>query len=160
TTPNFSLHGIAINNVMAVHEDPARVLEPEEAQALVAAGRAPQEAICAVSGQSAGILGQQTLVEYGGQILSVCHVEQTTRLIKQLAVAEGGGSVAANFAPPPPSPPPGAGSWTQSPKTLLYMRVVFPDDATEPITEDGANTTMNQVNAYFVQASYDTTSII
>src|SRR5262249_22660100 len=92
--------------------------------------------------------------------LSVCHVEHTTRLIKQLALAEGGGSVAANFAPPPPSPPPGAGSWTQSPKTLLYMRVVFPDDATEPITEDGANTTMNQVNAYFVQASYDTTSII
>src|SRR6185369_9759467 len=159
TRGNISLHGIAIDKAMAVHEDAIRVLEPEEARAMLEAGDIPQEAICAVSGQSSKSLAQPTLVDHGGQILSLCRPEHATELNRQLIMAEGGPTVAGN-SPPPPQPPPGGGSWSQSAKTLLYMRVIFPDDATEPITEAGANATMNQVNAYFVEASYDTTSII
>ncbi len=51
-------------------------------------------------------------------------------------------------------------SYTQGTKRLLFIRVAFPDDPSEPITEAGAIHLMNQVNQVYVGYSYNTTSII
>ena len=40
------------------------------------------------------------------------------------------------------------------------MRVAFPDDPAEPISEDGAYSMMDSVNQWYVENSYGTTSII
>jgi hypothetical protein len=77
---------------------------------------------------------------------------------RQWALAEsgaggfGGGGVAGVGGPIDDS-------WTHGPKTLLYMRVNFPDDLTEPISQQDANSAMNGVDSYYVQNSYNLTSI-
>jgi hypothetical protein len=50
--------------------------------------------------------------------------------------------------------------WTQGTKRVLLMRVAFPDDPTEPITEAGAYAMMDQVNQFYVDNSYGTTAMI
>src|SRR5436190_11063622 len=52
-----------------------------------------------------------------------------------------------------------ADTWTQGPKTLLFMRAAFPDDLTEPITESDAYQLMSQVNQWYIEISYNTVSI-
>src|SRR5438552_12434297 len=56
----LTLHGIAINDALAVHEDPVRVLEPEEALAILAKSAPSQDPICSVSGLPTKIIGQPT----------------------------------------------------------------------------------------------------
>jgi len=51
-------------------------------------------------------------------------------------------------------------SRTQGTKRLLFMRVAFPDDPTEPISESAAYELMNQVNQWYMEQSYNTTAII
>ncbi|HEY3323061.1 MAG TPA: PKD domain-containing protein [Planctomycetota bacterium] len=49
--------------------------------------------------------------------------------------------------------------WTTGPKTLLYIRVNFPDNLTEPQTQADAQTMMATVNTWYQQVSYGATSI-
>ena len=72
----------------------------------------------------------------------------------QPALYGDGGGGTGTHAPIP------SGSWTQGTKTLLLMRVAFPDDPAEPITEAGAYAMLNQVNQFYVENSYGTTAII
>lgn len=50
--------------------------------------------------------------------------------------------------------------WTQGTKRLLLMRVAFPDDPAEPITEAGAYAMMDQVNRFYLENSYNNTVMI
>lgn len=50
-------------------------------------------------------------------------------------------------------------AWTEGTKTLLFMRVAFPDDPAEPISQDDASQLMNQVNSWYVANSYGKTAI-
>jgi hypothetical protein len=45
-------------------------------------------------------------------------------------------------------------SWTMGKKTFLFMRVNFPDDLTEPISEEDAYATMAEVNDFYRRNSY------
>src|SRR5438876_1143526 len=106
--------------------------------------------------------GKQTLVDLGGEILEFCRLSHAHHLIQQLAKMEsqklllgdtGGG-------PNPTNPPPGTGvTFSQGHRTLLYIRVRFPDDPTEPLSESAAYQIMEGVNQFFVDGSYDTLSI-
>ncbi|MCF7731274.1 MAG: PKD domain-containing protein [Akkermansiaceae bacterium] len=53
-----------------------------------------------------------------------------------------------------------AAGWAQGAKRVLLMRVAFPDEPTEPITEDGAYAMMDQVNQFYLEGSYGTTAMI
>src|SRR6266487_6447708 len=57
----LTLHGIAINDALAVDEDPVRVLEPEEAQAILAKSAPVQDPICSVSFHATATTGNYTL---------------------------------------------------------------------------------------------------
>lgn len=49
--------------------------------------------------------------------------------------------------------------WSQGPKRLLFMRVAFPDDPSEPISHSAAVALMNQANSWYLAHSYGTTSV-
>src|SRR5437667_638326 len=76
----LTLHGIAINDALAVHEDPVRVLEPEEAQAILAKSAPVQDPICSVSGLPTKIIGQPTIVAYGNEIFHLCRPSHVSDL--------------------------------------------------------------------------------
>src|SRR5262249_1577045 len=50
-------------------------------------------------------------------------------------------------------------NWTHGLKTVLYMRLNFPDDLTEPISEADAYNAMNGVNDFYTIGSYDLTAL-
>ena len=62
----------------------------------------------------------------------------------------------ASLSPPQLRAAAPAGS--QGAKRLLFMRVAFPDDPTEPISQSAAVTLMGQANSWYAAHSYGTTS--
>jgi hypothetical protein len=148
TRNNVVLHGIAVGNRLAVHANPVRRLEPGEA-APAATGRE----LCPVSSRPTKFQGAEALAEVAGRIEQFCAPAHVELLDRRLAADDGLGGEGGE-------PPLAEDSWSQGPKTCLFMRVAFPDDPAEPITEDGAYVLMDGVNQWFVENSYDTTSII
>lgn len=156
--PELTLHGIAIRDALAVDANPLRVLEPDEATALLAKRPSVKDPVCSVSGLPAKALGQETLAAYGDQIFHFCRPTHVTELNKRLLLAEGGryspsGGAVTNV--PPISP-----DWTQGPKRVLFLRLSFPDDPVEPISEAEATALMNQVNTFYVESSFNKTTLI
>ena len=147
TRSNMALYGIALGQALAVHESSVRLLQPEEI---------PADAVnqaCPVSARAAGTYGTPVYADVAGQIESFCGPYHAGLLDKQLA-AEGAGGEGSSEATTAQD------SWSQGTKTCLFMRVAFPDDPAEPITEDGAYAVMDGVNQWFVENSYQTTAII
>jgi uncharacterized delta-60 repeat protein len=164
TQIGLAIHGIAVDEFLAIHEAPARMLEPEEAADLLAAGHQPASAKCVLCGKDEGSAdGQPTWVAIGGELKAACRPAHAREFIASLLEAEkklnrgrperSGGSGGI----PPKN---GTGSHTQGTKTLLYIRVCFPDDPTEPITESEAYQVMKEVNDFYETSSYHSTAII
>ncbi|MDQ6632778.1 MAG: hypothetical protein M3Y82_13650 [Verrucomicrobiota bacterium] len=127
---SIPIHGIAIDKKMALHVDPVRVLEPEEVVVAEKKGAIIHEKICGVSKQPSNILNQEIPADLGGEVVFFCRSAHLELVKEQLIAAESGGGIGgtarSNLA---------ADAWTQGPKTVLYMRVNFPDDLREPISE-------------------------
>jgi uncharacterized delta-60 repeat protein len=153
----LALHGIAINDALAVHEDPVRVLEPEEARACLAKRPPVKDPVCSVSGLPAQAIGQPVIVAYGDQIFHLCRQSHVSSLKKRLLLGEGGGygsgDAVTNGVPVSPR-------WTLGPKRVLFMRVNFPDDSIEPITQSEATALMNQANQFYAESSFNKTTLI
>jgi hypothetical protein len=149
---DIPLHGVALDNKIALHAEPIRVLESDEAQSRDA--KPQTRKVCKVCGKSIRYPGEGIAAEIGGEIGYFCSDEDLSLVNEQwkLAAYGGSGSTAQINAG-------GGSSWTQGRKTLLYLRVNFPDDLTEPISEANAYTAMDSVNAFYVKGSYDTTWI-
>jgi hypothetical protein len=142
---NIPVHGIALANELALDEKPGRVLEPGEIPDPELLAQAASE--CPISKKS---VAAPVLVQVGKTLHKLCHAGHIESLLEELQQAEAG-------------PGPDlleASTWTQGAKTLLYIRVNFPDDPTEPITEAGAYAAATNINDFFVENSYGTTSLI
>jgi len=92
TRENIPVNGIAVDKLLAVSENPLRILEPPEAAAARAKNPDP---ICAISGQSAKINHDEVVAESGGQILFLCGKMHASQLNRQLTAAESGGDPGA-----------------------------------------------------------------
>ncbi len=152
---NIPLHGVALAGKLAVSIEPLRELSVAEATALDAK-TVSANVICSVSGQSANWRGRQVFAESGGGVLHFCGVDHLDAANAQLARAESGGTSAGSD---PIFPTANGDAWTHGRKSLLYIRVNFPDDLTEPISETAAYTAMNGVNSFYTENSYDLTSL-
>jgi hypothetical protein len=141
------LYGVAIGDRLAVHE---RAVRPLEAGEMAAANGDKR---CLVSGRVSNWKGAEALAEVSGRVERFCGPAHIELLNQRLAGDNGGGNGDDIIFK-------AADSWSQGPKTALFMRVAFPDDPAEPITEDGAYALMDSVNQWFVENSYGTTSII
>ncbi len=122
TRNNIPLNGIAVDKLLAVNENPVRVLEPEEASA--AKARLPKT-LCPISGLSSTVNNQEVVVDAGGQTLCLCCPSHVEKLNKRLVAAESGppgssGSVSA-------ADQVAASTWTEGVKNLILIRVDFSD---------------------------------
>jgi len=146
-------HGIEVDGKVALANEAVRVLEPEEAAALEAERGVVPEQICGVSGQPSNYRKQQVAGEIGGEVRYFCGVDHIKLLNQRPLAASGGIGGSGNV------PSAADNNWTHGLKTVLYMRVNFPDDLTEPISEADAYNVMNGVNDFYTTGSYDLTAL-
>lgn len=158
TQQDAAVYGIAIGDAMAVHEDPMRVLDSDEAQAGQASGKVPSSGTCLVCGQSATAASGMLLADYAGKVIPICGVSHASELNTSLVEAEAKRAVRLNSAGT--NTVPATPVWSYGTKTLLFIRVVFPDDPTEPVTAGAAASVMDEVNDFYVENSYNKTALI
>ncbi|MBC8095456.1 MAG: hypothetical protein H7Y43_06565, partial [Akkermansiaceae bacterium] len=149
---DIPLHGIVLENKIAVQVEPLRVLESDEAAHRD--GEQSASETCAVCRQAIDYPRTGIAADIGGEMASFCSGDHLTLVSQKWQLAEfgPGGSGAQITAG-------GGNSWTQGRKSLLYMRVNFPDDLTDPISEANAYGTMDTVNRFYVEGSYNATWI-
>ena len=158
---SIPLHGIALDGHLAVSTDPLRALTVPEAAALDPQTAHPADVICSVSGQAATSRGSPFYAESGGGVLCFCGEDHYKLVNQQWALAESGGSLESSPGSFSPIAVATADNdaWTHGNKTVLYMRLNFPDDLTEPISAADANAVMDGVNTYYTENSYNLTSL-
>lgn len=150
----IAFHGIAIGNVLALHEKPLRPITREEALVTAALAEAGRDPICAGCGRpvgSDGVPGQ-----LGDELLWFCGSSHLNEVNRGLMAAEDAPSGEAIGSTPPPGQPGSA----FGPKRVLYLRVAFRDDILEQITEARAMEVMKQVNDFYAEASGGKTELI
>ncbi|HSY17071.1 MAG TPA: Calx-beta domain-containing protein [Candidatus Acidoferrales bacterium] len=152
------LHGVALDNKLAVSAEPLRTLSVAEAVALDK-NVAKADVICSVSAKPASWRGQPVYAEGGGGVLCFCGTDHYNMVKQQWAASEGGKIAAVGDGGTFGTPTATDDSWTHGNKSVLYIRLNFPDDLTEPISETDAHSVMNAVNDYYTENSYDLTSL-
>src|SRR5207249_8519914 len=91
----------------------------------------------------------------GGEIVFVCQEGHIAAFDQTLQEQESGlGPAARNYKIASQG-----SSWTHGQKTVLFMRVNFPDASGESISATDANELMRQANDFFVENSYGATSL-
>lgn len=142
---NVRLHGIELDGAIAVTEKRLRRLFPGEERPNL-----PLEfpRSCPVSKKKA----QPDLAFHGGDTLyGFCVPEHAEAFDQTLASGE---TQAALVEGEPP-----ASAWTEGPKTALFIRVDFSDQAGDPVSQSAAETLINtNVNNYYVASSYNKTT--
>lgn len=165
TKYDIPLHGVAIGDMLALHESPARELEPTEVQA------ANRPVINLAQGQAAAVQA-----EIGGQVYSFGSRAQYNQAVANLVEAESG------FGPTPKQSAaavlqPGTGPaatvvgspWTEGLKSVLIIRVDFSDVPGDPRSRGASPTIYTaayvknladaEVNPYYQTSSYGRTSL-
>lgn len=148
TAARRSLHGVAIDGVLALSPSRLRQLRVGERPA---SGKRLAEARCPVSQKLAG-RNQEPLdneedvvVESGDTVHALCSGGHIAALDGQIAAAEQGGPLAS--------------AWTTGTKSVLYIIAKCSGDAAYPQTVTDANSMMTQVKAYFEATSWNQTSL-
>ena len=144
------LHGITLDGKLALLAEPIRVLDADEAA--YRQRTVPGDLTCRVCGQSVTANPLRLAGDMGGETALFCGGEHLAMVSARWVLNESGRPTANATAG-------GGDAWTQGRKTLLYMRVNFPDDLTEPLSETDAYRSMDDVNRFYVEGSYDTISM-
>ena len=139
--------GIAIGSSLAVHEEPIRALTLSESAGLDPTGN------CPVSGLDANIHATPAFAEIAGHVEKFCGAGHLAALSQRLAADGGIGGEGDNQ-------PIAHDGWTQGPRSVLFMRVTYPDDPTEAITESAAYSLMDAASAWYAETSYTTTWLV
>ena len=153
------LHGIALDGKMAVLSTPLRQLGAAEALALARQHGRPLPAVCSVSGEAITASSQAVYAESGGGVLAFCGTNHYNLVNRKWTLAESGGTAADGGDSTGGISTTVSDAWTHGVKTVLYMRVNFPDDLTEPISEADAYAVMDSVNTFYTTVSYDLTAL-
>ncbi|MEY2409805.1 MAG: hypothetical protein QOF48_2475 [Verrucomicrobiota bacterium] len=149
-----SLHGIAIDSVLAVHEDPVRILEIGERPDPVK----PAIAVCPVSGESSlpdadrgqPITAETPALEAFGEIIYLCNGAHAIVYREQLIYAEGGTGGPMPFTGIlPAAPTPSLGNIK-----VLVIPMTFADQNDTPSSESTLYQLMRDVGDHYAKASY------
>jgi hypothetical protein len=142
---NIPVHGIAVENALALQASPLRRIEPGER--IDPALLAQAAGTCPISKQTTT---EPVLVQVGTNLHRLCRAGHIETLAAGLEEEESGlGPIAMP-----------ASAWTEGTKSVLYIRAVFQDDATEPISEADAYDVMADVDEFFAQNSYGATELV
>lgn len=164
---NIAVYGIAVRNQLALHENPVRELDAAEAAAFGLGNAASGTSTCAICGVAVSDAG--VVLDHAGQKLQVCGTQHAGELTAALVSAENA-SRRVGLASAGSTPSGGNSAWTNPPpadlaatygtRRVLFMRVIFPDDTRVPITESEAQSVMDQVNDFYVEASYNKANLV
>jgi len=148
TTENAAAHGVALDGVIALDDDPLRLMETGER---ILPGQ-PVFSSCPVSARETApapeVTPETPAVEWAGGVHFLCSGGHIQALREQALAAEG--------ATGGPSKPTGTvpSSWVTGVKSVLYIRVTFPDQGTDPQPEKESYEMMKQVNDFLVENSH------
>ena len=155
TQPNTILIGLAVDDQMALAEQPYRMLEPEEAQAMRRAGAA-DHATCPVCGQDTRAGDEAVILDVGGQFVTLC---QAAEVPAYFQTPDGqwiwaGGGTGGTGTPSPVNP----ATDTQGELRFLFMRVRFADEAptAEPSSDARVRQDLDAVMESYAEMSYGT----
>ncbi len=144
------LHGIVLADKIALTPEAIRFLDKAEAQVLDNARGVEPVHTCVICGEAIG--AEEWIGEIGGETRRFCSQEHAELANASLMAATASGMTGnSNLAAG------GSSAWTQGRKDVLYVRVNFPDDLTEPNSETAAYSVMDGVNAFYVENSFNQT---
>lgn len=171
TKLDTSLHGIALDGQLALHESPLRVLDPGEMPAMTPGAHCPvsRAAIEPPPPGTAANLGTLNIVEADGRIIELCTTtdDMVETLEQRLIAAESRPSpyVAAGAIETPtetiPAPDLAPNAWTTGPKKVLVIRVDFSDVPGGSVDAAEGQSVMDLVvKPFFENSSYGQTTLV
>lgn len=166
TKQKLSVHGIAIDEVMAMRDDPLRELSAEETADLGHEGRVVQlgRRHFAVDSEAALESARQRLRAAeevpGPEALPAYRELALGEMagLSPLAMQDGQGGQAGQEEDLPPALP---SPWTEGAKTMLYIRARFADELPtyEPVTLATAQARQAEAEAFWFENSYGKSSL-
>ncbi len=147
TRQDVPVLGIAVDENLAVDENPARVLEAVEAE-----DELERDPVCGVAGWPASSRGAPVVLETGGTrrlaLCSVAHAESVNdSLILQESNSDGTAIGEDGIVRP-------ASAYTEGIKRLILIRVDFPDKAGAPFTDVKGTNMVRSIDTFFRTCSY------
>jgi hypothetical protein len=139
------ISGIAIGSLLALAQQPARLIEPGEHWP-----DWPWSETCLGCGARLVTGYPAVKAVLGGYAVPLCCAEHLGMLNSAVAGAEGGSVGTA------PGPPP---EWTLGDKTVLYLVAQYSDQGAPPTTRPVAETALAQVSQYYQVQSYQQTAL-
>jgi hypothetical protein len=143
TRQNIPLHGIAIDDLFAVNENPVRIVEPVEAAEAVQARTSEADVVCSVSDLPSGSKGQETVVAVGEDYMFLCEASHVEVLNARFAREESGNYGTAE-----------ASNYTEGNKRLILIRVDFSDLVGVPVSDLAATNLITGVDEFYRDCSY------
>ncbi|MDQ3622180.1 MAG: fibronectin type III domain-containing protein [Verrucomicrobiota bacterium] len=148
---NVPIHGVALDEDLALNPKPYRVLAKEE----IAVRKAEEklEAICPVSGKDTASTGQEAAIDVGGEIQFVCHGGHI------LAAAEDAEDIAGISAA---DDGPVAEAIVTGEKSYLFIRVRYSDSSptSTPQTDASSNQLVIDMANFLAENSFGRMSLI
>ena len=152
TRPDIALHGVALDGLLAVDENPLRLLDPDEAATTLAS-----DPMCAVSGLAASGFAQAVVVDDGGQSLALCSPAHAEALNDERILAESGGGTDATTGGGGAKP---ASARTEGLKRLLFIRCDFSDLAGAPFSDATGTDLARNLDQFYKDQSYGRTGFM
>lgn len=144
------LHGIAIDDAVALSGEAARIAEPGEFDDQTT--NTAKQKNCPVSGTPIADAKSPVLLNVAGRAIYICCGGHIIEVDAQAIAAAGGDPTSAT------EPVIAQSAWTTGVKKVLYIIVRYSDQAAEPQSFTDATNMMNSVSAFLSENSYGLTS--
>lgn len=147
TRQDVALLGIAVENELALDENPSRILEAVEAEYEL-----ERDPVCGVAGWPSSSLGSPVVLETGGgRRLALCSDTHAESVNDSLVLQESnsdGTTVGEDGLVRP------ASAYTEGIKRLILIRVDFSDKAGAPFTDAKGTNIIRSIDTFFRTCSY------
>ena len=152
TRQNIPIHGVALGDLLAVHENPARQLDLTEARLRSMSLATSVDPVCRISGEPIATSGETTLTEVGEELVALCQPDHVAALQNQLTATETSGADGnVGFDSP------AASARTEGTKQVIIIRVDFSDLGGDPFSDATAENLIKGVDAFYREMSYGKT---
>lgn len=153
TRSGVPISGVALGNLLALDENPARPIGLAEARALPGF---VEDTTCSISSEPAASFGTQAILEVAGSPVTLCspiHAEQYNRsLLRAMAAGE------AAYFDEEEGVWRATSAWTEGTKRLLVIRVDFSDLAGVPFSDQTGTNMVSGLISFYRDSSYGKTT--
>jgi hypothetical protein len=150
TKQGLPLHGIAVDDLAALEEEPYRLLDEAEKAGL---GLPPETPAIRLGAEVRSLTDREALADLSARLVAA---ESETGPIV-LALSDGNGPAARTPGTAALTSPP---SWILGEKRVLWINLEFSDDPGEPVGAATVATTTAETAAFYLGTSYGKTSMV